>query len=216
MDLAIVIAVVVVALAFDYTNGFHDAANAIATSVSTRALTPRVDASYQGSMYTNGNNRPATADPLSNFIESYTVANARVTWRDGQEKWEAALELTNFTDEYYFLTRTDQFAGAGHTDGQPGRPRNGLAAVCGWKLAACAGRLQIPARGVARRCASHSAAPPCPPNGADDVTSRRPTDLRSLASVSRCANRGDRRALATRAAVRRGGRLAAVAVRRSA
>src|SRR5690606_7186138 len=27
---------------FDYTNGFHDAANAIATSVSTRALTPRV------------------------------------------------------------------------------------------------------------------------------------------------------------------------------
>ena len=42
MDLAIVIAVVVIALAFDYTNGFHDAANAIATSVSTRALTPRV------------------------------------------------------------------------------------------------------------------------------------------------------------------------------
>jgi len=42
VDLAIVIAVVVVALAFDYTNGFHDAANAIATSVSTRALTPRI------------------------------------------------------------------------------------------------------------------------------------------------------------------------------
>ena len=42
MDLAIVIAVVVVALAFDFTNGFHDAANAIATSVSTRALTPRI------------------------------------------------------------------------------------------------------------------------------------------------------------------------------
>ena len=42
MELAIVITVVVVALLFDYTNGFHDAANAIATSVSTRALTPRV------------------------------------------------------------------------------------------------------------------------------------------------------------------------------
>jgi PiT family inorganic phosphate transporter len=42
VELALVIAVVVVALAFDYTNGFHDAANAIATSVSTRALTPRV------------------------------------------------------------------------------------------------------------------------------------------------------------------------------
>jgi PiT family inorganic phosphate transporter len=42
VTLAIVIAVVVVALVFDYTNGFHDAANAIATSVSTRALTPRI------------------------------------------------------------------------------------------------------------------------------------------------------------------------------
>ena len=42
MELALVIAVVVIALAFDYTNGFHDAANAVATSVSTRALTPRV------------------------------------------------------------------------------------------------------------------------------------------------------------------------------
>jgi PiT family inorganic phosphate transporter len=34
--------VIVVAMGFNYTNGFHDAANAIATSVSTRALTPRV------------------------------------------------------------------------------------------------------------------------------------------------------------------------------
>jgi PiT family inorganic phosphate transporter len=40
-ELVAVLAVVVVALVFDYTNGFHDAANAIATSVSTRALTPR-------------------------------------------------------------------------------------------------------------------------------------------------------------------------------
>ncbi len=34
--------VVVVAIGFDFTNGFHDAANAIATSVGTRALTPAV------------------------------------------------------------------------------------------------------------------------------------------------------------------------------
>src|SRR3954452_18252403 len=39
--LALVV-IVVVALAFDYTNGFHDAANAIAVAVSTKALTPRV------------------------------------------------------------------------------------------------------------------------------------------------------------------------------
>lgn len=40
--LALVILTVAIALFFDYTNGFHDAANAIATSVSTRALTPRI------------------------------------------------------------------------------------------------------------------------------------------------------------------------------
>jgi inorganic phosphate transporter, PiT family len=41
VELATIVTVIVVALAFDYTNGFHDAANAIATSVATRALTPR-------------------------------------------------------------------------------------------------------------------------------------------------------------------------------
>jgi inorganic phosphate transporter, PiT family len=40
--LAVIVLVIVVALAFDWTNGFHDAANAIATSVATRALTPPV------------------------------------------------------------------------------------------------------------------------------------------------------------------------------
>jgi inorganic phosphate transporter, PiT family len=38
---ATLVAVVVVALFFDFTNGFHDTANSIATSVSTRALSPR-------------------------------------------------------------------------------------------------------------------------------------------------------------------------------
>jgi PiT family inorganic phosphate transporter len=37
----ILVIVVVTALAFDFTNGFHDTANAVATSISTRALAPR-------------------------------------------------------------------------------------------------------------------------------------------------------------------------------
>jgi PiT family inorganic phosphate transporter len=40
MELAIVILLVAVALTFDYINGFHDAANSIATVVSTRVLSP--------------------------------------------------------------------------------------------------------------------------------------------------------------------------------
>lgn len=37
----IIILIVIFALVFDFINGFHDTANAIATSVSTKALTPR-------------------------------------------------------------------------------------------------------------------------------------------------------------------------------
>jgi PiT family inorganic phosphate transporter len=40
MILAVVIGIIVVALAFDFINGFHDAANSIATIVSTRVLSP--------------------------------------------------------------------------------------------------------------------------------------------------------------------------------
>src|SRR5580698_1525164 len=34
--------VIITGLSFDFTNGFHDAANAMATSIATRALSPRV------------------------------------------------------------------------------------------------------------------------------------------------------------------------------
>ncbi|MFD2169435.1 inorganic phosphate transporter [Tumebacillus lipolyticus] len=40
--LLLIITVVILALAFDYINGFHDTANAIATSISTKALSPRL------------------------------------------------------------------------------------------------------------------------------------------------------------------------------
>jgi PiT family inorganic phosphate transporter len=40
--LILIITVVILALVFDYINGFHDTANAIATSISTKALTPRM------------------------------------------------------------------------------------------------------------------------------------------------------------------------------
>jgi PiT family inorganic phosphate transporter len=39
---ALLIITIAVALGFDFTNGFHDTANAVATSVSTRAMTPRL------------------------------------------------------------------------------------------------------------------------------------------------------------------------------
>jgi inorganic phosphate transporter, PiT family len=42
VDDVLLVLVVLTALAFDFTNGFHDTANAVATSVSTRALSPRM------------------------------------------------------------------------------------------------------------------------------------------------------------------------------
>src|SRR6266498_1926361 len=39
-SLPLVVFIILIALAFDYINGFHDAANSIATVVSTRVLTP--------------------------------------------------------------------------------------------------------------------------------------------------------------------------------
>src|SRR6478735_2800937 len=41
MENVALVLVIIVALGFDFVNGFHDAANSIATVVSTRVLTPR-------------------------------------------------------------------------------------------------------------------------------------------------------------------------------
>ena len=45
-ELLTVIIVVGTALAFDFTNGFHDTANVVATSISTRAMPPRLAVGY--------------------------------------------------------------------------------------------------------------------------------------------------------------------------
>ncbi|VEI13608.1 inorganic phosphate transporter [Trueperella bialowiezensis] len=47
---ALVCAVVVAALGYGFTNGFHDAADAVATSIATRALTPRIALALAASM----------------------------------------------------------------------------------------------------------------------------------------------------------------------
>ncbi|MFF3561491.1 anion permease [Streptomyces sp. NPDC002574] len=46
----LLVVVIVTALAFDFTNGFHDTANSMATSIATGALTPRVAVSIAGAL----------------------------------------------------------------------------------------------------------------------------------------------------------------------
>lgn len=67
-ELAAVIAVILVAMIFDFTNGFHDAANAIATSVSTRALTPGI---------------ALLVAAIGNFVGAHFGANVAKTVGDG-------------------------------------------------------------------------------------------------------------------------------------
>jgi PiT family inorganic phosphate transporter len=72
-----IVIVIVTAMGFSYTNGFHDAANAIATSVSTRALTPRVALAMA-----------AVFNLLGSFLGAKvasTVGSGIITLPDGKE-----------------------------------------------------------------------------------------------------------------------------------
>lgn len=81
-------------------------------------LTPRVDVAFQDQVQAG-----AVATAL-NIIPSYTTANARLSWKNKAKDLEASLEVTNLTDEYYYLTKFDLTgAGAGFVKGQPARPR---------------------------------------------------------------------------------------------
>jgi iron complex outermembrane receptor protein len=80
-------------------------------------LTPRIDVSYQDEVFGNA------ANAATNFIEDYTLVNARLTWESADETWQVALESTNVTDEYYYVTIFDLWGPAGYIHGQPSRPR---------------------------------------------------------------------------------------------
>ncbi len=92
------IAVLVLAVAFDYINGFHDTANAIATSVSTRALKPgwaivmSATANFTGALVGTEVAKTVGSGLIDTNVESQTVIAAALigaiawnllTWRLG-------------------------------------------------------------------------------------------------------------------------------------
>jgi iron complex outermembrane recepter protein len=86
---------------------------------SAGSLTPRVDWSHQSKMYTNPVNGP------TNLVNGYGLLNARLTWRDSNDTWEAALFATNLTNKFYYLNKFDLGVGPPFfvVNGQPGAPR---------------------------------------------------------------------------------------------
>jgi PiT family inorganic phosphate transporter len=68
MSDGLLVVIVAVALVFDFTNGFHDTANAVATSVSTRALSPRI---------------AVLIAAIMNFVGAFTSTKVAKTVGDG-------------------------------------------------------------------------------------------------------------------------------------
>jgi iron complex outermembrane recepter protein len=88
-------------------------------------LIPRLDVSHQYALTGNALT-PAPTSPSARFgqVPGYTLANARLTWRNADEDLDISLEVTNLFDKYYFINKFDLTgAGAGAISGQPGRPR---------------------------------------------------------------------------------------------
>lgn len=76
------IAVIIIALTFDLINGFHDTANAIATSVSTRVLTPRLAiimaavANFVGALFSTGVAHTISSGLVNGSLEQYVIIAA--------------------------------------------------------------------------------------------------------------------------------------------
>ena len=73
MDIAtlvVVVLVIAVALTFDFTNGFHDTANAMATSIATGALKPKTAVIAAGTLNLIGAFLSTEASSMSNKLPS--------------------------------------------------------------------------------------------------------------------------------------------------
>jgi iron complex outermembrane receptor protein len=80
-------------------------------------LTPRLDYSYQDSFFSSAINRP----PF-NEVEDYSLLNGRLTWRTTDEDWQVALEMTNMSDELYYLGIFDNRGSSKAIQAQPAPP----------------------------------------------------------------------------------------------
>jgi len=86
------------------------------------SLTPRFDVNYQDRQYTGPTVIGTTR--ILNFIPSYTLANARLTWTNADRNLDISLQATNLFDKYYLLTIFDlRGTGAGFRKGRPGNPQ---------------------------------------------------------------------------------------------
>jgi iron complex outermembrane receptor protein len=84
---------------------------------SAGSLTPRLDYSYQSTMYSQPLNSGFTR------VEGYGLLDGRIAWRAADGDWQVALEVSNMTDKLYYLSVFDNRGSTRDVLGAPGMPR---------------------------------------------------------------------------------------------
>lgn len=85
---------------------------------SNGSVTTRLDMFHTDEIFYDAFNQPLAAEP------SYTTFNGRVTYEAENQDWSVALAVTNLTDEFYFVSKSDFITGnLSSLAGQPNRPR---------------------------------------------------------------------------------------------
>jgi phosphate/sulfate permease len=115
----VLVLVVITALAFDFTNGFHDTGNAMATSIATGALGPRTAVAISG---------------VLNFVGAFALLGSQLT---NDEVTLIANELAFSVDPGSSEAIKKAISAVTHTsvsDADIARVRSHLAAG-GWPLA---------------------------------------------------------------------------------
>jgi iron complex outermembrane receptor protein len=88
------------------------------------SFTPRLDADYHSSFFGNAVNYDVlSVDPYSGKVNGRTLLNLRATWQSPDKTLSAALEVTNLTDDFYYVNKFSLLRLAGWVAGQPGAPR---------------------------------------------------------------------------------------------
>ncbi|MGE3891913.1 MAG: TonB-dependent receptor [Steroidobacteraceae bacterium] len=81
-------------------------------------LTPRVDYTYQSSIFTDISN-----DPEYSYQKAYGVANAHLMWNAGSDNWSGQVAISNLFNKFYYLNTYNNYYSAGSVSGTPSRPR---------------------------------------------------------------------------------------------
>jgi len=86
------------------------------------SLTPRLDAQYQSSFFTELTNNPIGE------VGGRTLADLRLTWKSPKGDWQTTAAVTNLSDHFYYINKSLS-QNPSFTQGQPGAPREWLVTV---------------------------------------------------------------------------------------